>query len=231
MKRITIFILGLFSASCFGTMTPNYAVYVNRAATDLTQMTFTATLQGTTSCSPGSCPGITLGGHEPYITVNGTTANGGLVSVASFVNLSKSTVVSGSCLSSAGGCPVTYSSFVYCTFLASNIYSLASLTEYERLALTKVKYNASYTVGANGNVRCNVANFCTAATSPPLCEAGPQVEVDDNPGSCISRSPWWCGQFAVRLPGSQTWYCLPSLTHGAVCLPASNRISPEACTH
>jgi hypothetical protein len=86
----------------------------------------------------------------------------------------------------------------------------------EQWANTKVQYNGSYVIDLEShNVLCEVNNMCTAATTPPLCPVpGNEVEVDTNPATCTTHSPWWCGQIAVRLPGFQSWTCLPSLTNG-----------------
>jgi hypothetical protein len=130
---------------------------------------------------------------------------------------------------SAVVCPVGYG-----VASINNFVDFADfLNEYERIAKTKAKYNGEYLIDIpSGNVLCEVDNMCTAATTPPLCSLpGNEVKVDTNPATCTTRSPWWCGQLALRLPGSQIWNCLGVLFAGPVCVPADNRTQPEDCTH
>jgi hypothetical protein len=216
------FFLVLLAGHCAATMTPSYAVYTNAAYNPSNQtVTLTATLQGSTTCSPGLCPGLNAYFyHSPHLTVGNVQGdfhnNGEVFCPGCYINGSASYVVSGSCLTT-GGCQVTTSASVYCSILASNIFSTIMNMQIE-VAYTVSKMRpiqvppggTCVTLGFVLECQYDTITWCTPGTTPP----------DYNPPGVTNVAeatyPTYWAEWAAceRLGPGLTWSCFGVTPNG-----------------
>lgn len=122
---------------------------------------------------------------------------------------------------------------VMCTQFGTFFGNLLNM-QYE-LALTKSETNESdpktnQPVGTDGSVNCEVASYCTAATTPPICNPSFVVQHPLIPGQKISCSYYYTTLWLAERPSSTAaWNCLPVLPEqNAV---GTSNASLGVCTH